>query len=110
MSLRGSYKASQAFQFHLVRLKGIRQVDEPRRGVFQFHLVRLKVKISSTLSGSIEISIPFSTIKSRTRKRDGRNIHISIPFSTIKSLRGFLVVVLGIVFQFHLVRLKARQG
>ena len=52
------------FQFHLVRLKDSITRKTERTKAFQFHLVRLKVNDGTKHSRHVNVSIPFSTIKS----------------------------------------------
>ena len=74
------------FQFHLVRLKGMKTKDVNNTPfIFQFHLVRLKGPGWHEAPAPCAISIPFSTIKSRGQSNVCAIIcQISIPFSTIK--------------------------
>ena len=96
--------------------------------IFQFHLVRLKGEAVKSVVTLVDISIPFSTIKSvicecgrmfiikfqfhLVRLKGSTDcpnqyvIRISIPFSTIKSFKKLVNPATFIRFQFHLVRLK----
>ena len=55
------------------------------------------------------VSIPFSTIKRDTSHEGSWHPNVSIPFSTIKSISGCNILSIRLVFQFHLVRLKAER-
>ena len=94
------------FQFHLVRLKE----SGVRLGLlmilFQFHLVRLKVNDSSKHSRHINVSIPFSTIKSQRHSRS-RAILRMFQFHLVRLKAGMNPWNQQVSpFQFHLVRLK----
>ena len=82
----------------------------PIRMEFQFHMVRLKATEKRSCWIRYSISIPYGTIK-RQIKNEKRNFvnRISIPYGTIKSGTGADVTITPNKFQFHMVRLKARD-
>ena len=85
----GAASRAQAFQFHLVRLKGTEaDVRPPPAHRFQFHLVRLKEPWRRSW---IQVhTFQFHLV----RLKDNTNIWKLIKIT---------------IFQFHLVRLKAGQ-
>ena len=117
------------FQFHLVRLKAFANIGEQEVLIrFQFHLARLKVfrcqriifiLCVSIPSGTVKsvpfpliiatnpVSIPSGTVKSACRQcKHQREARVSIPSGTVKSNPRYSKFIIGLMFQFHLVRLK----
>ena len=53
----------RAFQFLMVRLRQSERIVDGSKSIFQFLMVRLRQAVSTSTRFSLEISIPYGTIK-----------------------------------------------
>ena len=78
--------------------------------MFQFHMVRLKGSVGVISLEIWFVSIPHGSIKSvMFQKIIQIRLLVSIPHGSIKSVVIDSTAIEGVLFQFHMVRLKERQ-